>query len=460
VDAVFQGLKDNLLEVALGKYSHWCVVQLLKHGTKNHKQQIISSFSEKVSKLMNSSFGCRVLEEAYNDHATAKERARIVQEFYSLDYRYNKDDTIKCLKDAIEKKPEKKAETLTRLSDVLKKLIGKGRWRLSLFHTLLYEYLNHAEDDDKNEMLEMIRDNLIEMIHTKEGARVAMISLWQSDKKARKQIVKSFKGKIVDICKETHGYRVLLALFDCVDDTVLVTKAVLQEILSNIGDVMSSDSGRKVILYLVAPREKNFFDQATVQYLATGDGNPHTKKMISDIHAELKAAVAPAVTEHVAENIALYAEDNTKAYFLKFLVSHLPEKGPIITSVAEYVATGDWNTLSQVKAFWKMIAFFLRSGEKAETGETSSVLIKRWTPDVVNKIAINFEGKAMLCALILSAQGSHEGNYKELVKIMKKISSVEGNETVKKWISAASKDKESVGDDLKSLQSIFSSRKL
>ncbi|CAG7838179.1 unnamed protein product [Allacma fusca] len=459
VDGVFQGLKDNVIEVALGKYSHWCIVQLLKHGNKSHKQHIISSFKEKVAKLMNSSFGCRVLEEAYNDHATSKERARLIQEFYSLDYHYLKDDSIRSLKDAIDRKPEKKEETLNRLNALLKKQIEKGRWRLSLFHTLLYEYLNHAGEEDKKDMLETIREHLLEMVHTKEGARVAMISMWQSDKKARKLIVKSLKGKVVDVCKETHGYRVLLALFDCVDDTVLVIKAIVQEILSNIADVMSSDSGRKVILYLLAPREKNFFDQDTIQYLATGDGNPFTKKSIADIHKELKAAVVPAVNEHVAENISVYSGDNTKAYFLKVLMSHLPEKGQILTSIADYVASEDWNNLAKVKAFWKMIAFFLRNGEKAETIESSSIFVKRWTPDVLKNIAVNFEGKAMLCALVLSAKGTEEGNYKELIKIMKTVSSSEGSETINKWISAASKDKDSVVNDIESFKKIVSFKK-
>ena len=52
-----------------------------------------------------------------------------------------------------------------------------------MFHTLLYDYLTVAESDERAEILETAREHLIEMIHTKEGARVAMISLWEGDKK-------------------------------------------------------------------------------------------------------------------------------------------------------------------------------------------------------------------------------------------------------------------------------------
>ena len=39
--------------------------------------------------------------------------------------------------------------------------------------------------------------------------------------------MKGFKSLVVRICKEEFGHFVLLALFDCVDDTKLVQKALL-----------------------------------------------------------------------------------------------------------------------------------------------------------------------------------------------------------------------------------------
>ena len=40
-------------------------------------------------------------------------------------------------------------------------------------------------------------------------------------------IVKSFKSFVAKICKEEYGHLVLLALFDVVDDTKLVQKALI-----------------------------------------------------------------------------------------------------------------------------------------------------------------------------------------------------------------------------------------
>ena len=43
----------------------------------------------------------------------------------------------------------------------------------------------------------------------------------------RKVIVKSFKPYVKKICLEENGHVVLMGVFDTVDDTVLVRKAIL-----------------------------------------------------------------------------------------------------------------------------------------------------------------------------------------------------------------------------------------
>ena len=62
------------------------------------------------------------------------------------------------------------------------------------------------------------------------------------------------------ICGEEFGHMVLLAAFDCVDDTKLLTKAVIGEMLGSEKDVnieklseifASEKAGRKVLMYLI-----------------------------------------------------------------------------------------------------------------------------------------------------------------------------------------------------------------
>jgi pumilio family protein 6 len=66
------------------------------------------------------------------------------------------------------------------------------------------------------------------MIHSRDGARVAIYCLWYGTNKDRKLLIKSFKSFIVKIAKEEQGYPVLWTIFDIVDDTKLVSKMILQ----------------------------------------------------------------------------------------------------------------------------------------------------------------------------------------------------------------------------------------
>jgi pumilio family protein 6 len=76
-------------------------------------------------------------------------------------------------------------------------------------------------------MIELMHKAIVQVLHTKEGSRVAMICIWHGTPKDRKAIIKSFKTYIRKICMEEYGHLVMLAVFDSVDDTVLVKKVII-----------------------------------------------------------------------------------------------------------------------------------------------------------------------------------------------------------------------------------------
>ena len=54
------------------------------------------------------------------------------------------------------------------------------------------------------------------------------------------------------VCTEEHGHKVMLAAFDAVDDTKLMSKAVVGEIVENLDEIVKNEYGKKVIMYLAA----------------------------------------------------------------------------------------------------------------------------------------------------------------------------------------------------------------
>ena len=78
------------------------------------------------------------------------------------------------------------------------------------------------------------------MAHSRDGAMAAMYCLWHGTAKDRKAIIKSFKTFIEKTCYEEFGHMVLMAIFDTVDDTKLVGKAVLGELAECLSKVSIS----------------------------------------------------------------------------------------------------------------------------------------------------------------------------------------------------------------------------
>jgi len=158
------------------------------------------------------------------------------------------------------------------------------------------------------------------VIHTRDGAHVALNCLWYGTAKERKIIVKSFKGLAVKTCHEEYGRLVLLAIFDCVDDTVLVKKCIVQDIANDIKQVITNKYGVKVAHYLCHPRDKRHFLKETVQLLAKGDDNPHSKKEKKDRYSELWECVSSALLTFIAANMRdLIFETSTSLLVLNAL---------------------------------------------------------------------------------------------------------------------------------------------
>jgi len=145
--------------------------------------------------------------------------------------------------------------------------------------------------EDKNELIVILRDSIMTLSQTKFGAKIAMQCIWHGNNKDKKVIVKAFKENVKTISTSEYGYLILLALFDAVDDTVLVKKIILPELQENLVDIALNEYGKHVILYLVARRDSHYFSPSIVDYLRQGDDNAISKKPADIKEKELLEAI-------------------------------------------------------------------------------------------------------------------------------------------------------------------------
>ncbi len=131
-------------------------------------------------------FASKVVETAYNDWANASQRALLSQEFYGPEFKLFKDESITTLNSALIKHPEKKEVFLKHMSAAIEPIIAKGVFNHSLLHRLTNEYLTHCNESERSEMIQSLRQAVIQVLHTRDGARVGMTCIWHGTQKDRK----------------------------------------------------------------------------------------------------------------------------------------------------------------------------------------------------------------------------------------------------------------------------------
>ncbi|XP_058421717.1 pumilio homolog 3 isoform X2 [Diceros bicornis minor] len=235
----FEELRGDLVELSKAKYSRNIVKKFLMYGSKPQIAEIVKSFKGHVRKMLRHAEASAIVEYAYNDKAILEQRNMLTEELYGNTFQ-------------------------------------------------LYK-----------EMIEAIREAVVYLAHTHDGARVAMHCLWHGTPKDRKVIVKTMKTYVEKVANGQYSHLVLLAAFDCIDDTKLVKQIIISEIINSLPNIVNDKYGRKVLLYLLSPRDPAHTVREIIEVLQKGDGNAHSKKDTEIRRRELLESISPALLSYL-----------------------------------------------------------------------------------------------------------------------------------------------------------------
>ncbi|XP_058024040.1 pumilio homolog 3 [Ahaetulla prasina] len=298
---VFEELKESFTELSKSKYSRNIVKKLLMYGTKPQIAEIIKSFKGEVKKMLRHAEASSVVEYAYNDKAILEQRNMLTEELYGNTFQVYKTADQSTLGKVLEIQPEKREAILDEMKQILTPMAQKEAViKHSLVHKVFLDFFTYAVPKQRSEMIEAIREAVIYLAHTHDGARVAMHCLWHGTPKDRKVIVKTMKTYVEKIATGEFSHLVLLAAFDCIDDTKLVKQLIISELNGNLAAVINNKYGRKVLLYLLSPRDPTYFSPAIIKILQQGDENAHSKKDADVRHDELLEAVSLPLLQHLS----------------------------------------------------------------------------------------------------------------------------------------------------------------
>ena len=119
---------------------------------------------------------------------------------------------------------------------------------------------------------------MIHMIHTPDGARAGLHCIWFGTAKDRKLILKTLKEFLNKVVTAESGHLLALGAIDAVDDTVLVKKQLVAPICKELDELMSNKVARKVISYILSPRDRKNLLPDVIKLLEVGDKSVTCKK--------------------------------------------------------------------------------------------------------------------------------------------------------------------------------------
>jgi len=336
---IYEEIKDEICELCRVKYAKYVVRKLIHYGSKDLRGEVMKCFSGQVRKMIKHKEASDILEYAFNEFATAPQRLAILEEFYGPTFSLFKDRAHQSLDQIMQDQPEKRTMVIRSMKDALSPLIDKEILIHSLVHKVFFDFFLHADDKSKKEMIEGLRDSLPTMVHTRDGTRVAMHCIWWGSVKDRKAIIKSLKGHVVKLCQEEHGHLLLLAIFDAVDDTVLVQKVILDEIIKSLATILDNPHGRKVAVYLLSPRDPGHCHPDIVKVLTQGDGNPTSKKDTATRSKELRGHISPHLVKHLSESAEEMMKNSSMALLVRDIITHASgDVSSAMRAIAEFVA--------------------------------------------------------------------------------------------------------------------------
>ncbi|XP_011494528.1 PREDICTED: protein penguin [Ceratosolen solmsi marchali] len=306
MSAIMEEIKPNLIDMFYSKYAKNIIKTLLKRGSDNVKQLILQQCNGHVVKLLSSVISAPIFEKIYVEIASPSDKNIVKQEFYSDLYKKCKDPNVKVLADTFKDAGDMKVAILSTVKSNLIKILNKNLINSTIVHTVLYEYLSICSKEDRAEIIVMTRPLIAELSQTKDGAKAANLCIWHGTNKDRKLIMKALKGHVKDIITSEYGHLIILALLDCVDDTILLKKIILQDMLNDLNEIVTNNYGKRVILYLVARRDTHHFHPSLIEYLKEGDGNETSKKPADIREKELLDSVVDNLLEGIKSDIKLW----------------------------------------------------------------------------------------------------------------------------------------------------------
>jgi len=318
---IMSAIENKIYDLTTTQYGHHLIKCVLRHGTTVARNRVIHELSGKVVKLCTHATGSSVLELLYNGYqgraiATKAQVSRLFKECYGREFLVFCGDAA-SLQIFLDRNPERTENVMGDMSNLCERIITKGYHRFGYSHWLLAEYFSHCGPARMSAIVPSIVEATMHLASTPLGTRVLCDSLVAGGAKERKKIVKFFRGNSVSIANHECGHIVLMRALDVVDDTVLMRKAVMQELAESCIDLCLDRHGYLVIMQLLVPNHGRYVTNAKHLALLTTVSETSKKSPEVRRNEHLKTLREPLIKGCVDRCEELLREDTGRSILLE-----------------------------------------------------------------------------------------------------------------------------------------------
>ncbi len=298
-DELLRRTELDAAKLALSHYGHFFLLCMLRHGPPSHRGKLLAALRGRAADLIVHADGSAVLQLAYSSVATPAQRVAMYRELWGKDFALLPTSTpYATLAELFTADPACKPRVLRHLEALLGKAARKGLAMTHLVQRGLADMLELSEPPQRAALAATLVEAAPHIMHERNGARVACACVRHVDAKQRKALLKAVKGYVVAAASNPHGALFLCACLEVVDDTVLLRKCLLSEMLPQLAVLAAHSHGSLPLLAILAPRSARYFTAERLQVL--GDGGA-SKKDSAVRRAELLSFLLPPLIRLCAE---------------------------------------------------------------------------------------------------------------------------------------------------------------
>jgi len=342
--SLLASLKEHLPRLAVNRFGHVVVLKLLTYAMKTARdrkpteeekkaqmenlREFLEPFKGKhLHRAFYHKYGCKVINGIYyNEVVSAKQKRKLLhdvavpQAVALLRPELPGSKTLRQILVAEDLTEDHRKAISSHLREAADKTVDKELLGCDITHFIFQAFCEHASEEQLKDLSEKTMAGAPYLLSSKPGAEALLYMLGVANAKQRKALCRDLKGKFAALANNAVDYVVMIRLACTVDDTVLISKTMLAEMIAELQEICFDKYGRKVLAWFFKPADTRLFSPYEIKCASLPA--PTSLKAPDTRRQELVRVLRPPLRKVLMDApLKAAADENAKDVLLAYISS-------------------------------------------------------------------------------------------------------------------------------------------